>query len=102
MNLINTLYPNGKYILSSTHPYWHPKETEVYDKGKEMTLWLSARTRDECDKVLKEMVKSGEYKSIKVYPCGYRPAKGFPIPEFTYEVLLNNENPFTLFYRVIL
>ena len=36
------------------------------------------------------MKKSGEFTAIFYYPCGYRPAMGFPIPEFTLEVMVNN------------
>ena len=33
MNLINTLYPNGRYIISMTHPHFHP-EKEEYKKAR--------------------------------------------------------------------
>lgn len=89
MNLINTLYPNGRYIISMTHPHFHP-EKEEYKKGEKQTIWVRGRTSDDCFDALKEMKKSGEFTAIFYYLCGYRPAMGFPIPEFTLEVMVNN------------
>ena len=89
MNLINTLYPNGRYIISMTHPHFHPGKEE-YKKGEVQTIWVRGRSADDCFDALREMKNSGEFTSMMYYPCGYRPAMGFPIPEFTLEVMVNN------------
>ena len=89
IELINTLYPNGRYVLSTTHPFYHPEESEKYEKGKSTILWLRARSAHECFDILDDLNASGEYFGIGFYPYGYRPAKGFPIPEYTCKVWVN-------------
>lgn len=89
MEFIKTLYPNGRYIISTSHPHFHP-DKEEYKKGEKQTLWVRGRSYKDCYDALKSMKDSGEFSAIHYYLSGCRPAKGFPIPEYTLEVIVND------------
>lgn len=89
MDFIKTLYPNGRYIISTSHPHFHP-DKEEYKKGEKQTLWVRGRSYKDCIDALNEMKESGEFTAIFFYPSGCRPAKGCPIPEYTLEVIVND------------
>lgn len=80
------IYPIDKVTLSEAHPHWCVEAGER-DDGQQ--LWLRGRSLEACYKKLTEMKQDDKYKNIFAHYCGVRPAHGIPVPEHSFELLVN-------------
>lgn len=76
------LYPKDRVIVSKTHP-------KLDWTGGENTLYVRGRDKDACKRKLVELAESSEYTNIFAHYCGMKPAAEVPVPEHTYELLVN-------------
>lgn len=89
---------NKGAIISLGHPRYDPTDR---DKGIDTTFssgyqhfYLRARTKAECDKAINEIRKDSNIKNMYVYFVGVAPGIPVPVPEYTYEIAVNEPNTY--------
>lgn len=71
--------------MSISQNHWRFGDTKL---SEDQGFFISGRTEEDCYAQLKQYVDENPDKWILYYPCGLRPAKPVPIPEFVIEVRL--------------
>lgn len=88
---------NNGAIISLGHPRYDPDNSDktidtTFSSGYQH-FYVRARTREECNRVINKLKKIDNIQNMYVYFIGVVPGKPIPVPEYTYEITVNE--PYT-------